>query len=218
MTALMEFKWPVHRAGYALHKPTGKGAVELLSGIKVPRGLHLVPKGKAVDERNFQLISESIFRNFIDWEATPEGALRFTNAYGFLLSWDYEGASPSASVADWLHRQEGLRSAVRTWEAGDVTGLIERFNNPDLGELSTKLRSNRTGSSVSLVLEPRSLWSLMFVEFALHVSNKSGLKQCDWCTKWFPFGAGTGRRSKARFCSGVCRKASHVHDKKEQAK
>ncbi len=172
------------------------------------------PKGKAVDERNFDKISGSIFRNFVDWEATPEGVLGFTNSFGFLSKWDYDCETPSASVDQWLHRQKGLRNAVRTWEEGDVSGLIESFNGPDLGELSTKLRPNRTGTSVSLVLEPRSLWSFMLVEFALHVSNKSGLKQCDWCANWFPFGAGTGRRSKARFCSGACRKASHVHSKK----
>ena len=187
-------------------------------GVKPQRGLLLIPKGKAVDERNFQSFGESIFRNFVDWEATPEEVLRFTNAYGFLSKWDYGGTKPFAFVHDWQQRQQSLRSAVQTWEAGDVSGLIERFNGPDLGELSTKLRPNLTGSSVSLVLEPRSLWSLMLVEFALHVSNKSGLKQCDWCTKWFPYGAGTGRRKTARFCSGACRKASHVYSKKEQVK
>jgi hypothetical protein len=158
---------------------------------------------------------ESVFRNFVDWEDTPEGALSFTEAHGFLLEWDYQTDPPCSLVDEWLSRQSGLRTAVHSWEAGDVSGLIERFNSPDLGELSTKLRPNRTGTSVSLVLKPKSLWSLMLVEFALHVSNKSGLKQCDWCSTWFPYGTGTGRRSKVRFCSDPCRKSSHVHSKKE---
>jgi hypothetical protein len=222
MSELLDFKWPVHKAGYAIKRGwlgKGKSASEIIVGSQSSHDrLSIVPNGVAIDEREPLKIGKSVFRNFVDWEASAVGALDFTESFGFLTKAHYQLDPPRMSVDEWLSRQAGLKSAVQKWEAGDLSGLVEQFNTSDLGVLSTKLRLNRTGTSVLLGLRPQSLWSLMLVEFALHVTNDTGLKQCEWCGTWFPFGTGSGRRSKARFCSDPCRKRSHIQSKKGDEK
>ncbi len=226
MTELLEFGWPVHHAGYRL--VTGDD-LALVSASSVllgkPKGQWIVPVddtppseieayAKVMEFRDPLKLGLCVYRNFVDWEATAEGALRFTNSYGFLLEHDKD--AQRMSVNEWLSRQENMRSAILAWEKkADVGKMAFDFNNVELGQLTTKLRANRSGKGVYVVLEPKSLWSMMWVEFALQVSNQSGIRQCEWCSKWFPYGTGTGRRSKARFCGDPCRKASHMQLKKE---
>ncbi len=221
MSELLDFKWSVHKAGYAIKHGfvgEGKSASEILTGIKPSHDfLSIVPNGAAIEGREPLKLGKSVFRNFVDWEASAVGALTFTEGFGFLLKRDYDLDPPRMSVGDWLSRQSGLKSAVHKWEAGDLSGLVEQFNASDLGTLSTKLRLNNTGAMVILGLRPQSLWSLMLIEFALHVTNNTGLKQCEWCGTWFPFGTGSKRR-RAKFCSDPCRKKSHVQSKKGDEK
>ena len=221
MSELLEFSWPVHRAGYELREGVpnqGKRASEILLSKDLSPGLHIVARGKDYDWREPLKGGLSVFRNFIDAEPTPEGALKFTEAYGLLTELDAYNITPSCLVSGWLYRQKTMRDALKSWEAGDISGLIMSFATNKLGELTTKLRSNKSGTSIDLVLQPRSLWSFMHLEFALLISNKAELKQCENCGTWFPYGTGTGRRSKARFCSDPCRKASHAKAKREAGK
>jgi hypothetical protein len=221
MTELLQFSWPVHRAGYELSsgKELGrKKPSEVVLGKKSPGDdLWIVPKKKASDLREPLMLGLSVFRNFVDWKATPEGALQFTEAYGFLFKHNYD--DPQGMMVDeWRHRQKNMRSTVLRWENGaDVWKMVFDFNAVDLGPLKTRLSVNRPGNGVFVTLEPTSLWSMMWVEFALHISNQSGLRQCELCGDWFPYGTGTGQRSKRRFCSDPCRKTSHVNSKKENA-
>jgi hypothetical protein len=217
MTELLEFSWPLHRKGYALRELSKKRATDLLlhgKSAEPKKDLWIVPKSKQVDLRRPLDLGKSVFRNFVDWETTPEGALRFTEAHGFLFKHSYDEPQRML-VGEWLSRQKNMRSAILNWEKeADIWKMVFDFNAVDLGPLKTRLSVNRPENGVFVTLEPASLWSMMWLEFALHISNKSGIRQCEWCADWFPYGTGTGRRSKARFCSDPCRKANHAHSKK----
>jgi hypothetical protein len=218
MTELLRFNWPLHRDGYEIMNGAGLGrrrASEVLLDKAPGSSVWIIPKGTSSDFREPLKLGKSVFRNFIDWEATPSGALRFSEGFGFLHQYCYE--EPQGMLVDeWLRQQSNMRSAITNWETKpDVRKMIFDFNAVNLGPLKTRLSANRPGNGVFVVLEPSSLISMMWVEFALHVSNKSGLRQCEWCGDWFPYGTGTGRRSKARFCSDPCRKAKHAASKKE---
>ena len=231
MTELLEFFWPVHRAGYALASGAELGRktpADALLGKSAGADHWLVPVdktppsasdayAKVIDFRDPLKLGLCVYRNFVDWNATPEGALRFTDSYGFLFEHDY--SKPQGMLLDtWLSHQKNMRSAILAWERkSDVSKMVFDFNAVDLGPLKTKLRQNRSGKGVYVVLQPKSLWAMMWVEFALQISNQSGIRQCEWCSNWFPYGTGTGRRSKARFCSDPCRKTSHMQSKKEDA-
>jgi hypothetical protein len=229
MSELLDFSWPVHRAGYELRSGDELGRESdpagLFGSYKGPR-MWLVPSSgnhpndaetlnSLVDHREPLKSGLSIFMKFLGCSHTPEAALKFTEAHGFLFSDSYH--EPQGEFLDkWLNHHEIMSSAVSNWDQNqDVWEMVEDFNKVNLGPLKTRLKGNRTGTSVSLVLQPESLWAMMWIEFAIHVSNKSGLRECEWCGSWFPYGTGTGRRSKARFCSDPCRKAKHAASKKE---
>lgn len=226
MSELLEFSWPVYRAGYELDRREYTGSP---SSFDHHPGLWIVPKVgshsaqpevmmKFVDYREPLKLGLSVFMKFINCDASPEAALRFTEAFGFLSSSSHNDPQ-GMYVDEWLNHHENMLSAVGNWENdNDISQMVSDYNAVNLGPLKTRLRGNRIGTGVSVVLEPANLWAMMWIEFALHVSNKSGLKQCEWCGEWFPYGTGTGRRSKARFCGDPCRKANHLQSKKEDVK
>ena len=230
MTELLEFAWPLHRAGYAIRSGDQlqrKRPRDALMGALPGEELWVVPAAgphsgdmealvKTVDLREPLKLGLCVYRNFLDCDPSPEGVLEFTESYGFLRG--HSNKEPQGMlVSEWQDSQQSMRAAVDLWEQGeDVWQMVFDFNSHELGHLKTKLRANRSGKGVFVVLQPESLWAMMWLEFALQISNKSGIRQCEWCNKWFPYGSGTGRRSKARFCADACRKANHVNEKKKE--
>jgi hypothetical protein len=199
---LLKFSWNFCPAQYAIVETLGRNG-----------GVYIVPNNEDVVLDDPSRYGLSIFRNFIDADPSAEGALRFSNIFGFLLEGD------EIRVDDWLLHQKKMRSAWEKGEVGDWTGLAVAFNQPSLGVIATKIASDENDESdIKLVLEPTSLLQMMWVELALYVTNKSGLRQCDWCGSWFPYGTGTSRRKTARFCSDKCRKANHLASKDSNRK
>jgi hypothetical protein len=172
----------------------------------------VAPRKNHVEKRDIAGSGLCVFRNFVDAPPTAEGAVKFSNAYGFLLP-EYVGATPSGFfLIQWLAYQEQLKRVVDRFLNGGIDAIADDLSVFQKAKFSGRLIP---GKPSQFVLQPPSLWAYMWLEFGLHISNQTGLRQCEWCGTWFPFGTGLSRRKTAKFCGDKCRKASHAHAKKQ---
>ena len=86
--------------------------------------------------------------------------------------------------------------------------LSHLFEEADLGRMVVRLPSwDATG--IKLAIEPNTLRSAMYLQFARSVAAGEHWRRCAKCTTWFAYGPGT-RRSSAEYCSDACRKAAYL--------
>ena len=184
---LIIFKWSWCPDGY-----------ELRDKLIIPKSDHVILE----DPTRYNL---SVFRNFVDAAGSADAAIQFSNQFGLLLN----GAT--MSLAEWKKHHKAMVHAWRSGQAGDWVGLQISINEPEHGVLKAGISSDPDDfADMRLVLEPANLLQFMWVEMALTTMNHVGLRACDWCGAWFPYGRGTNRRETARFCSDKCRKANHL--------
>ena len=111
---------------------------------------------------------------------------------------------------EWAAAKHGKQS-------GDFSRLIEVFrlrqeSVEDRG-ISVGLRRNNAGGPPILALGPHDLIYGLWLQLAQTVTSNTKLRRCAWCSTWFSFGTGTGRRKSAHYCSDKCRKAAFRHRK-----
>jgi hypothetical protein len=175
--------------------------------------LFVSPRSELVDTRDIAGSGLCVFRNFVDCDPTSEGAVQFTEAYGFLGNSAHNRTPTGFFLSEWLRGQKSMRDLVLKFEEGGVSSISEDLFAFQQAKFSGHLE---LGGVPQYVLQPPSLWAYMWLELGLHISNQTGIRKCEWCGTWFPYGTGTSRRSKAKFCADKCRKASHVRQKRER--
>jgi len=177
--------------------------------------IFVTPREEAVENRDIAGSGLCVFRNFIDTPSTAEGAVQFSDAYGFLFPEDVERTPRGFFLFQWKTRQKEMRDIVERYMEGGLDFIRDDLFKFQQAKFNGRLIIEKeTGQ---FVLQPPSLWAYMWLEFGLHISNQTGIRQCEWCGTWFPYGTGTSRRSKAKFCTDRCRKASHAHAKKQNS-
>jgi len=181
---------------------------------KDPDLLYITPRREAVETRDIAGSGLCVFRNFVDTPSNAEGAVRFTDAYGFLHPEDIDRTPRGFFLIQWLAHQKEMRDVDERYKEGGMDFIADDLPKFQQAKFSGQLILGKTGQ---FVLRPPSLWAYMWLEFGLHISNQTGIRQCDWCGTWFPYGTGTSRRSKAKFCADKCRKASHAYAKKQNS-
>jgi hypothetical protein len=147
----------------------------------------------------------------------PEGVRTFLNKFGPLYdSWNPEFPD------SWYREMRTIRRAVRAWEEGKKAGSLRNWVNAfnrDIGweehrsSAAVRLISTDDPLSPNLAIVPDNLIAAIWLQLAQQVSSSTGLRQCNWCSTWFVFGTGTGRRKSAHFCSDRCRQAHHRRTK-----
>ena len=132
-------------------------------------------------------------------------------------------ADPVADIAvlaapDDQQRWEEAKLNGSYWDLlYDLNHLYE-LNERDRGSTSpindairANLRENRADTTRPplFAITPRSLKDALWLQFKIAVSNNTQLQQCTECPTWFAYGAGTGRRKSALYCSPKCSKAAY---------
>jgi hypothetical protein len=158
---------------------------------------------------------EALYARFADSKATPAGMLDFCNKFGLPGGVRPEPAVPTGyqmirwTAVDVLLFHHGtMRAALRQFEAGNPTKLVEYFNgHGGLWSVHTILQRG-PNNQVKMVFNPPDLIRAMWMQFALHACLNVRILRCQRCSAPIPVGTGTDRRSTAKFCSNACKVAA----------
>ena len=155
----------------------------------------------------------ALFMEFADVGLSFERVKAFVEKYGLLE------LEKSARPGDWMFQSMIMKSAISVWQKSvrseDMAELIEAFNqNVGLVPIQVMMIGKPSDSiHPTLYIVPKNLLSGLWLQFAQAVSANAKLRSCGWCSTWFRYGAGTGRRKSANYCSDRCRKAAHKRKK-----
>ena len=210
MPNLIEFEWERPAEGYEIVWPKpSAGATTLVTEANL--GPKLKPKsGRTIRCRPLDE-HPALFKKFAELDKSPEATLEYANQYGLIN--DVEGWACEL----WYEYIEGMRAGIAMWERDSKRSLVQAWNNSDIGRTNIKLVYRGKEDVPGLAMVPASLLSAMYLQLAQAITRNNALQRCLWCGTWFLFGAGTGRRRSAHYCSDHCRKVAH-RDRKEGSK
>ena len=166
-----------------------------------------------------------LFVDFAETALNPEGVKAFADKNGQIHS----PVGPDMFWS-WYREIKRMRNAVRAWEKGKKEGSLRQwvsnFNRRYTEFLEKKGRSNasirlqNTDDPLRPYLHvvPNDLLSAMWLQFAQQVSSATGLRRCKWCSTWFVYGTGTGRRKSGHYCSPRCYKAAWKSENPDKLK
>jgi hypothetical protein len=154
----------------------------------------------------YRPLKNVLFAKFAKWDASPDGMVRFCNAYGPLQA---APGGVTLTPVDWmLDQQKILQRALRLFDSDETAELSKLLEWGRHGRCAFVLRPTATGS-LSLALVPDSLEQAMWVQLAFHAASEAKLWSCDQCGNPFYVGTGTKRRSTAKYCSNACKVAAY---------
>lgn len=215
VTEPFTFDWPVDQSGYDLveEPDTGADGATILSGAVGPE---LRRKGGPL--RYYRPFDDApgLFLQLAHTEPAPGAILAFINHFGFLgfAFLGDPGTQEKEPLSDWMRMIQQLRSlenqlvAYRTGTIEDPDMWLQNIGaivQPRLVahlSLSEKRKPTITAS-------PLTLRGALWLQFLSQITEGRNFKQCEQCETWFPYGAGTGNRSRKRFCTDRCRVAWH---------
>ena len=111
----------------------------------------------------------------------------------------------------WYSAREHMGRMIAEWEKCINTESVEKFiekYSEGFSTISLILRKSFDNTRLALYLSPGNLKNAMELQFFQTISSNLQVQQCAVCPKWFTFGAGTGRRKSAHYCSDRCRKTA----------
>jgi hypothetical protein len=184
--------------------------------------------------RRFDLFKHgsSVFLEFAQTPATPEGIREFADRYGLLWP-DYSGGkcfsngervksfvSGSRSIFTWRSIIEEMRRTVELWNKammiGNFSKIIRAVQKREslldptslvfggAAEFKLLLKEDPLSGGARLCLRPGNLLHALWAQFILAIDGNANLSACVQCRKWFTIEAGRGRSDKA-YCSNACR-------------
>ena len=145
-----------------------------------------------------------MFLELANTPLTQSSMLGFAGKFGLLRETSTE------YLAHWSRTIRGLKTAVDIWSENkakqDLNELVQAWSGRD-GRISLDVRLVKTlyPERPNLCLVPATLEDAAWLQFAQAASASQDLKKCRWCTTWFAFGSGTGRKKSAEYCSDRCR-------------
>jgi hypothetical protein len=188
------------------------------------RNLSLYPNSQDMEEYEPLKNCSGLYKEFENLKDSPEEYLRFANDYGLLRSPRPHQINPSPqslheNLSDWLNERNRMRRVIEAWEKCNnnesLEAFIERYSGR-FGGVSLILRKSFDTTRPSLYLSPTDLRHAIELQFFQAISSNLQVQRCAVCPKWFTFGAGTGRRKSAHYCSDRCRKAAFLERKKSK--
>lgn len=221
MGAPFDFEWPRDESGYEiLEVPEEVPSPEatLLTGRLA--GTFIRPRGGVVRKYRWLDHHPALFREFADTPQTSEGVLDFANRFGLLFP---DGAfekqrDGSEYLPDWFKHIQSFQAGIgfaehgqRGWDFAPAQFEVQVTKN-----VSVHLVKRDERELPQLAMRPRSLIAAMWLQYGLWISTPNmKLRRCVYCSTWFTYGPGTGRRETARYCSPKCQKAHQYAKKKE---
>jgi hypothetical protein len=143
--------------------------------------------------------------------------VKFARAWGLLETPAAKGAMET--VDNWrreVGKMEGLISvlAPKNQQPGGILrsgpGIRFQATKIDVAVLSVE-----AGSRPTMILEPPTLLSAIYLQLATAVAIGKSIRVCAECSRWFHTGIGEKvRRSVAIFCSEECKNRHHYKQRK----
>ena len=164
-----------------------------------------------------------LFMEFAGVGSKPEAIKAFADKYGQL---HLQGVPDY--LRGWSFEIRRMRDAVKLMEKGKKAGSLRdwvQVYNRRLDDLiGEKARASAAFQLMdtddplrpSLHAVPDDLLSAMWLQLAQQVSSSTGLRRCAWCSTWFVYGTGTGRRKSGHYCSPKCQKAKWKRQKDQK--
>lgn len=202
--------------GWKVHPP--EGFPPQMARVLDRWGMHLEPL-PGEEEEPFQVIEPvgrrmvkfdplakepSLYVEFANTPCTPEGLRVFANEFGLLGE-----ADQPELVELWFHEIRYMRRVLEKQEKSP-TGNFSVFEKA-LSRVSKRLdwsmwprpSSDKT-ARFEVYLQPPSLLSAMWFQFALAVEDITGFKRCQQCKSFIEVAPGSNRPDII-FCSNPCR-------------
>jgi len=205
------FEWERDTDGYQIEERPNLGA-KILDPTTDPATKLIRARGGPREIMNIR-DHQAIFKELAETRKTEAGVLQFANRYGLLGSpprGERDRGLPD-TLDDWRTSITVFRRMVAAGDAQDWPVLSHWFGEAQLGRMSAKLPYWHTRGPVLHVV-PNTLRSAIYVQLAQAYAHARKLRKCDarGCGRWFAYGAGTGRRASAKYCSDACRKAAFL--------
>ena len=188
--------------------------------------LCLYPNSQEMEEYEPLKECSGLFREFANLKDSPEQYLRFVNDYGLLHRPSRYGSKVSApnifgGLNPWNSDRESMKRMVAEWEKCVSNESVDKFiecYSGKFGKISLVLRKSFDNTQPALYLSPANLTNAMELQFFQTISSNLQVQRCAVCPKWFTFGAGTGRRKSAHYCSDRCRKTAWLASQNKSKK
>ena len=177
--------------------------------------LHLIPNSQEIEEYEPLKDCSGLYREFGSLKDSPEEYLRFANEYGFLE------ARGGEDLSVWFRKRNAIGEMIEMWEECSNNDTLEFFIEEYsgwVGSCSLTLGKSFEKTRVSLYISPHCLVDAMELQFFQVISSNLQVQRCAVCPKWFTFGAGTGRRKSAHYCSDRCRKTAWLASQNKSKK
>jgi hypothetical protein len=154
---------------------------------------------------------------FAELGSSPSAYVKFASAWGLLETAADKGATEKLEA--WrreVRKMKGLISmlAVKNPQPGGIlrTGPGIRFQAT---KIDVAVLSVEAGSRPTMILEPPTLLSAIYLQLATAVASGKSIRVCAECSRWFHTGIGEKvRRSVAIFCSEECKNRHHYKQRK----
>ena len=166
----------------------------------------IIPRGESGRSAYAPLdVHTGLFMTFSELGDDPDNMLAFAGKYGML----FNNGEPE-SIDTWRNHVANMKLAVDRWQSNKDNNKLLTTIEHWLEVRAEFLRDNR-----EIVLAPPNLFTAMWLQFGLAVSESKLFRRCTWCEK--PFHV-KGKQIKAErvFCSGSC-KAHDYRYRKEHA-
>ena len=222
MTAVISLDWLICPDGVEIHDDTrfaGKAPIEFPEGVwRQYFGPTFRFRGGTNRVRHkIENLEKPIIVDFVNCK-TDDDLAAFLGKYGMLVRRKNKGPATVENVREAQSElKKLLEAAVDRDKSKSLKQIrsesLKRINRVLIGNdevaLRPRLEFSGHGDRQELALRPASLYGLMIMEAVLIAAADSLLHSCLNCGTLFISGTGTGRRSRAQYCSDKCRVAAH---------
>ena len=209
MSGLMSLLWERSIEGYEISEVGNNMTIK-------PRGL----RTEKYDPFRIGSDGNVLFQKFVNLippdtnsdKPDKELWLSFANNFGLLFT-----AGDEEDWHEWNCEIEHLQLAVDMWRNNELKDVVESFRTRrnNYGSVSVNLEFRPGIERPTLRFSPPNLLEALWIQFAESVATDRQIKFCKFCNDPFEFGAGTGRRSTAIYCSTKCQKQDSYNKRKE---
>jgi hypothetical protein len=210
MAADIRLLWKRDSAGYEI-----RGGAGVLAPYSTPEhsSASIVGRGGEVEQYWLEGTVNRVFEDIANADATPEGALRFVNKWGFLYAED-----EALPVRPFIMARDRFRKWLTLAERQSYSGLITTMPRYDadpeepipggLGRYTLDV-AMRPGSDLPHVfIRPLSLVSFALIEMMQAIAKGAKVRRCARCSNFFTVAPDLGKRSTRTYCSDRCRVAT----------
>jgi hypothetical protein len=147
-----------------------------------------------------------LFREFAETNCTIPAVKAFVDQYWLPYK------KPVAPIESIYREIKCMRMAVSSWEkaikSGNMLLFVSAYNKRFRSLLSQELGLSADPRYASFKISPHDFVDALWLQLGQAAANRTDLKRCLWCPKWFPYGSGTGKRKSGHYCSDKCRKSA----------